>query len=225
MYFSRAGSCLVSGSLTPFPPQSQELGLITGSAPEFICLEFMAYKSADDSFIHSCKKQGDALSLPYWPIPVPSGDRESPELSSPEQLWLEACPGTCTCAADDAIISSLEAFFPTKRLVIKSLVAAPDGRSHKLLTSTRPGVRSAWVPGRGIPVQKDFQKSGSTCAVKGGGMGEPRSFMPGAGGKSAGERPILGAWRAESSGFRAGGRAGGTKYLSSPVSLCPISEL
>lgn len=37
-------------------------------------------------------------------------------------------------AADNDLISPLETVFPTKRLVVKSLFAAPDSRSHKPLT-------------------------------------------------------------------------------------------
>lgn len=88
-----------------------------------------------------------------------------------EQLWLGGRLGTCICAASDDIICSLEAFFPTRRLVLKSLFAALDSRSHKPLTSSGPGVRSAWVLNRGISAQ-DLQKSGSTSASKGGGLGE-----------------------------------------------------
>lgn len=50
----------------------------------------------------------------------------------------------------------MEAIFPTKRLVVKSLFAAPDSRSHKPLTNSRPGVGAAWVLNKRLPVQKDF---------------------------------------------------------------------
>ena len=56
-----------------------------------------------------------------------------------------------------------------------SLFAAIDSRTHKLLTSSRPEVRSAWVLSRGILARKDFQNSGSASAAKGGGLGGTRT--------------------------------------------------
>ena len=98
--------------------------------------------------------------------------------------------------ASDDILCPMEAFFPTKRLVIMSLFAAIDGRTHKPLTSSWPGVRPAWVLSRGILARKDFQNSGSASAVKGGGLrGQgPHTWCWD---RAAGERPVpggVGGW-------------------------------
>ena len=106
-------------------------------------------------------------------------------------IQLGGSPDIGTCAASDDILCPMEAFFPTKRLVIMSLFAAIDGRTHKPLTSSRPGVRPAWILSRGILARKNFQNSGSASAAKGGGLGGqgPHTWCWG---RAAGERPVPG---------------------------------
>lgn len=93
--------------------------------------------------------------LPGWPFPVPFRVGRAGTFNHKSRSGCEG-PGTRTCAAGNDIISPLEAIFPTKRLVVKSLFAAPDSRSHKPLTNSRPGVGAAWVLNKRLPVQKDF---------------------------------------------------------------------
>ena len=150
----------------------------------------MVSKSADDSFIHSfihVRNREVPFPLHIGLSPSLRGEQGRPELQSQEQLWLGGCPGSCTCAAHD-VISPLEPFFPTKRLVIKSLFAAPDSRSHKPLTSSRHGVRSAWVLNRGLAVRNDFQKSSSASATKGRGWGQGSPHLA----RQQGERLVPG---------------------------------
>lgn len=63
---------------------SASISSIRSNTQEILQKIFMAYNSADGSFIHSfihiCKKQGAFSFLPCWPVPVPSGGKVCLEL-------------------------------------------------------------------------------------------------------------------------------------------------
>ena len=165
---------VISVSLTAFPLQSQMLWLKHRKRSRKY-LWHISQQTIHHSFIRVRNRE--------TPLAIHTGLSQSllrggecPKLSFQEQLWLWDHPGTRSCAAVSDIISPLEAFFPTERLALKSLFAAPDSKSDKPLTSSSFGLE---LLGSRIEGSLCKRTSGRVQQLFGRRAGRPRTLIPG----------------------------------------------